>query len=240
MHFIERVMPDILSTAVLAAIVGLGAAAAMIYLIQVLPRREEAHWRLEVEYYMHEFERAATISPYVLTLRDKLIILVVAPAMTAAILIQQGVSVDSLLLCFYGFALVMLAITGIKHHLLPNFVVLPVLWAGLLQHAYFGSSAQAVFGAAATYVVATAFGALIQLRRGRELSLGGADAKCLAMAGAWFGITAVPTLLIVLAGTLLLWGTIRIFLRLPPDKPAPMAPAHVLASIVAAAGIRLL
>ncbi|MGM3277745.1 prepilin peptidase [Ralstonia sp. 24A2] len=236
-------MPDILSTAVVAAIVGLGAAAAMIYLIQVLPRREEAHWRLEVEHHMHAFERASTpstLSQYSLTLLDKIVVLVAAPATAAVILILQGVSADSLLLCFYCFALVMLAITGIKYLILPDFVVLPVLWVGLLQHAYFGSSAQAVFGAAAAYMAATAFGALVQLRRGRELSLGGADAKCLAMAGAWFGISAVPTLLIVLAGTLLLWGTVRLILRQPPDQPVPIAPAHVVASLVAAAGVRLL
>ncbi len=104
--------------------------------------------------------------------------------------------------CALGWTLLALAWTDYRHMRLPDALTLPLIVAGLAVTAATAPDAAADHAAAA----AAGYGAfrLIALGyarlRGRE-GLGGGDAKLLAAAGAWLGLSALPN--VVLAAALL-------------------------------------
>lgn len=229
-------MPDMLISMLFAMAVGLGGAGLLIYLIQAIPRRMDHNFRLEVERSMYELERASSVPRYALTGMEKFGVLALALSAAVLILSVRPPSADSVLLCFYFFVLLALAVINIRHMLLPDVLVLSTLWIGLIQHAYFGNSSDYVLGAAVAYVVLLVVDVFAQMKMGASV-LGRGDAKCLAMAGAWFGVSSVPTMLIVLFGMLV---PLMILARVTRfSRQIPSAPLHVIASLVVATGVRL-
>ena len=229
-------MPDMFISILFATAVGFGGAGFLIYLIQAIPRRMDQNFRLEVERSMYELERVSSVPRYALTGTEKLGVLALALSAAGLILSVRPLSVDSLLLCFYFFVLLALAVINVRHMLLPDVLVLSTLWIGLIQHAYFGNSSDYVLGAAAAYSVLVVVDVLAQTKMGASV-LGRGDAKCLAMAGAWFGVSSVPTLLIVLFGMLVPLMVVARVARF--SRQIPSAPLHIIASLVVAIGVRL-
>jgi leader peptidase (prepilin peptidase)/N-methyltransferase len=115
--------------------------------------------------------------------------------------------------CFFGWCLLALAATDLKFYLLPDFLTLPLIPAGLFAAWFFEPSSLPahLIGAAAGYFFVIALRVLYRLVRGRE-GMGLGDAKLLAATGAWLGWTALPSVLVLgsLAGLLFaLWSKVR-------------------------------
>ena len=95
---------------------------------------------------------------------------------------------------------VLLALTAIDldHQLLPDSLTLPLLWVGLLINidATFVSLESAVLGAVFGYLCLWSVYWLFKIITGKE-GMGYGDFKLLAALGAWFGLSALPTIVLL-------------------------------------------
>ena len=95
-------------------------------------------------------------------------------------------------------ALVVLTAIDLDHQLLPDSLTLPLLWAGLLLNidSTFVSLQSAVLGAVFGYLCLWAVFWLFKIMTGKE-GMGYGDFKLLAALGAWFGLAALPTIVLL-------------------------------------------
>lgn len=96
------------------------------------------------------------------------------------------------------WTLVALAAIDIDTMLLPDSIVLPVLWGGLLANLWLGHVplASAVLGAACGYLALWSVYHLFRLITGKE-GMGHGDFKLLAMLGAWLGVASLPGIILL-------------------------------------------
>lgn len=96
-----------------------------------------------------------------------------------------------------SWGLLALSLIDVEHQLLPDVLVLPLLWLGLIVNAFglFVPLEQAMWGAVAGYLVLWAVYWLFKLITGKE-GMGYGDFKLLAMLGAWGGWQVLPFILL--------------------------------------------
>jgi len=111
--------------------------------------------------------------------------------------------------CLLGWGLLALAWIDMDHMRLPNALTLPLLAAGLSAQAAFAPDrfVECVLGAVIGYVAFRGIAVVYARLRGRD-GLGAGDAKLLAVAGAWVGWAALPS--IVFLASLLALGAVAI------------------------------
>ena len=99
---------------------------------------------------------------------------------------------------FFTAVLVVLTAIDLDHQLLPDSLTLPLLWIGLLLNIdnTFVPLKSAVLGAVFGYLSLWAVFWLFKIVTGKE-GMGHGDFKLLAALGAWFGLTALPTIVLV-------------------------------------------
>ena len=100
--------------------------------------------------------------------------------------------------CLFGWVLLALAASDFKYYLLPDFLTLPLIPAGLLVTWTFDSSALLahIIGAFAGYAFVIALRSLYRAIRGRE-GMGLGDAKLLAACGAWVSWQGLPSVILL-------------------------------------------
>ena len=93
-------------------------------------------------------------------------------------------------------ALLTLSLIDIDHQVLPDLLVLPLLWTGLLFNSLslFVDLHLAVFGAVAGYLVLWLSCQAHHILTGRA-GMGHGDFKLFAAIGAWLGVQMLPTVL---------------------------------------------
>ncbi|MGI9300504.1 MAG: prepilin peptidase [Luminiphilus sp.] len=95
---------------------------------------------------------------------------------------------------------VLIALTAIDldHQLLPDSLTLPLLWMGLLLNmtGTFTSLESALLGAVFGYLSLWSVYWLFKIMTGKE-GMGYGDFKLLAALGAWFGLAALPTIVLL-------------------------------------------
>lgn len=94
--------------------------------------------------------------------------------------------------------LVVLTTIDLDHQLLPDSLTLPLLWVGLLLNIdnTFVSLESAVLGAVFGYLCLWSVYWLFKIVTGKE-GMGYGDFKLLAALGAWFGVSALPTIVLL-------------------------------------------
>ena len=104
-----------------------------------------------------------------------------------------------------GVFLWRLAIIDLRTFRLPDIYTLTLILVGVLINAFIASGVphNAVWGAVIGYSIFWGLGSWFFTRTGRE-GLGLGDAKLLAAAGAWVGITYLPAVLFLAAGSALI------------------------------------
>jgi len=109
-----------------------------------------------------------------------------------------GVSVETLLLLVLTWGLISLTLIDFDHMLLPDQIVMPLLWLGLLVNINdtFVPLSDAVIGAAVGYMSLFSVFWLFKLLTGKE-GMGHGDFKLFALFGAWIGWQLLPILILM-------------------------------------------
>jgi leader peptidase (prepilin peptidase)/N-methyltransferase len=125
--------------------------------------------------------------------------------------------------CGLGWTLLALGWIDARCQRLPDFLTLPLLASGLAESWLVEPAAliDRASGAAAGYLGFRLLAFLYRRFRGRD-GLGQGDAKLLAAGGAWVGAVALPDVLLVAAGTALVYALRRF--RPDPAERVPFGP----------------
>ena len=110
---------------------------------------------------------------------------------------QLGPSLQALFALLLTWCLLGLSLIDADHQLLPDVLVMPTLWLGLLCNAFglFTPLPDALWGAAIGYLSLWAVYWVFKLLTGKE-GLGYGDFKLLALVGAWGGWQVLPLTLV--------------------------------------------
>ncbi|MGE7992656.1 prepilin peptidase [Pseudomonas sp. NPDC089554] len=111
---------------------------------------------------------------------------------------QFGVGPEALLALLLTWGLLALSLIDAEHQLLPDALVLPTLWLGLVLNAcgVFVPLADALWGAVVGYLSLWSLYWVFKLVTGKE-GMGYGDFKLLAMIGAWGGWQVLPMTLVL-------------------------------------------
>jgi leader peptidase (prepilin peptidase)/N-methyltransferase len=125
--------------------------------------------------------------------------------------------------CAFGWALLVLIVSDLDRMILPDYLTLPLIPAGLAE-AWLGHGPTALedraIGAAAGYIAFAGLRLIYRHWRGRE-GLGGGDVKLLAVAGAWIGWTSLPALVLMAAAMALAVVAAGGGRAIRADRPVP-------------------
>ena len=99
-----------------------------------------------------------------------------------------GVSWETVAALFLTWVLIALSLIDFDHQILPDSIVLPTLWLGLILSLFsvFSDAPAAIIGAVAGYLSLWSVFQLFRLITGKQ-GMGYGDFKLLAMFGAWLG-----------------------------------------------------
>ncbi|NWL79253.1 prepilin peptidase [Pseudomonas taiwanensis] len=133
------------------------------------------------------------------------------------------------------WGLLAMSMIDVDHQLLPDVLVLPLLWLGLILNSQglFASLEDALWGAVAGYMSLWSVYWLFKLVTGKE-GMGHGDFKLLAMLGAWGGWQVLPLTILLssLVGAVL--GVIMLRLRNQDTAtPIPFGPYLAIAGWIA-------
>jgi len=146
-----------------------------------------------------------------------------------------GFSVAAAAALVFTWAIIALTFIDIDTQLLPDYITLPLLWAGLLFNSsnVFTSLNSAVIGAVAGYLSLWSIYWLFKLAT-KKRAIGFGDFKLLAAIGAWLGWKLLPLVILLssLAGAAV-GATLIIIGRNSRHTPISFGPYLALAGLVA-------
>lgn len=124
-----------------------------------------------------------------------------------------GISLQTVAALILTWGLLILAFIDFQYKILPDIIIYPLLWCGLISSLFhlFVSPEEAILGAFFAYLVLYALAKLYQILINIK-AMGEGDFKCFALLGAWLGLKALPYILFVAATVGSLIG-IFLFLR---------------------------
>lgn len=134
-----------------------------------------------------------------------------------------------------SWGLLSMSLIDADHQLLPDAIVLPLLWLGLIVNAFglFASVTDALWGAVAGYLVLWTVFWLFKLVTGKD-GMGYGDFKLLAMLGAWGGWQILPLTILLSSIVGAVLGLILLRLRnVETSTPIPFGPYLALAGWIA-------
>lgn len=155
--------------------------------------------------------------------------------MTVFVAWHLGASVSSLALMLLSWGLLAMSLIDIEHRLLPDVLVLPMLWLGLAVNAFelFVPLEDAVWGAIAGYLSLWSVFWLFKIVTGKE-GMGYGDFKLLALIGAWGGWQILPLTLILSSVLGAIIGLIMLRAKgLAASTPIPFGPYLAIAGWIA-------
>jgi leader peptidase (prepilin peptidase) / N-methyltransferase len=134
-----------------------------------------------------------------------------------------------------SWGLLSMSLIDADHQLLPDAIVLPLLWLGLIVNAFglFASLTDALWGAVFGYLVLWVVFWLFKLLTGKE-GMGYGDFKLLAMLGAWGGWQILPLTILLSSIVGAVLGLILLRLRnVQTSTPIPFGPYLAIAGWIA-------
>jgi len=155
-------------------------------------------------------------------------------AMLAAVAAWHfGFGWEALMAIVLGCVLVVISMIDVDHQLIPDTIVIPLVWVGLIMSLFhpvvgagtlFISPQDAIIGAVAGYLTLWTVYQLFKLITGKE-GMGYGDFKLLAALGAWLGWQALPIIVLLSAvvGAVLGIGMI-VFRGRDRQLPIPYGP----------------
>jgi len=132
-----------------------------------------------------------------------------------------GFGWEALMAIGLSFALVAISLIDADHQIIPDSIVIPLMWVGLIMsllHPLTGADTlfiapqEAIVGAVAGYLSLWSVYQLFKLVTGKE-GMGYGDFKLLAALGAWLGWQALPTIILLSAVVGAIIGIVLIIFR---------------------------
>jgi len=132
-----------------------------------------------------------------------------------------GFGWEALMAIGLSFALVAISLIDADHQIIPDSIVIPLMWVGLIMSLFhplagadtlFIAPQDAVVGAVAGYLSLWSVYQLFKLVTGKE-GMGYGDFKLLAALGAWLGWQALPTIILMSAVVGAIIGIVLIIFR---------------------------
>lgn len=154
---------------------------------------------------------------------------------SAIVVWHFGPTMEAAAALIFTWTLIALSGIDIDTQLLPDNLTLPLLWLGLLISLLplFATTADAVIGAAAGYLVLWSIYHLFRLLTGKE-GMGYGDFKLLAVLGAWLGWQMLPLIIFLSSVVGAAMGIMFILLRRNrKDQPFPFGPYLAAAGWIA-------
>ena len=143
------------------------------------------------------------------------------------IIIQQfGLNITAAYALVFTWILITICVIDIEHQLILDKLSLPLMWIGLLinTQSTFTSPIEAIWGAAAGYMILWTIFQVFKLITGKE-GMGFGDFKLLAALGAWFGIASLPQIILIASISSIILGVFLAVTRLKPlNEPIPFGP----------------
>jgi leader peptidase (prepilin peptidase)/N-methyltransferase len=133
------------------------------------------------------------------------------------------------------WGLLAMSLIDAEHQLLPDVLVLPLLWLGLIVNSFdlFVPLHEALWGAIAGYLVLWSVFWLFKLITGKD-GMGYGDFKLLAMLGAWGGWQILPLILLLSSFVGAIIGvTLLRFRNAKTSTPIPFGPYLAIAGWIA-------
>ena len=209
----------------LGSVTGVLAGIIVAFVSMKLPEHLQHQWRIDAFEYL---ELPYTPATQVVTVRKGvfskgwrfLIIGTVCVLAGGFLFGYLDNIIESVVFAILFWALITVAVIDFETLYIPDLIVMPLLWAGLLFYALTGPDQLQwhVIGAAAGYASL------------RWLPVGQGDAKLCALAGAWLGIDALLTFFMIGAPLGVIVGFIYYFRR-GKSEPCPYGPSLVAALI---------
>jgi len=146
--------------------------------------------------------------------------------LSGVIAFHFGMSSAALFALLMTWALIALTVIDLDHQLLPDSIVLPFLWLGLLlsTQGIFTDMQASIIGAAIGYLSLWSIYWLFKLLTGKE-GMGYGDFKLLALFGAWLGWQSLPLIIMLSAGVGAVVGVgLILFKNHKRQQPIPFGP----------------
>lgn len=127
---------------------------------------------------------------------------------------QFGFNMSGLIGALFLLWLLTISVIDLEHHLILDNLSLPLLWVGLLLNAFgqFTDPQQAILGAVFGYGILWLI-YQIHFRLTGKHGMGYGDFKLTAALGAWFGVSALPQIIVVAAISSLVIAVLLIMTR---------------------------
>ena len=146
-----------------------------------------------------------------------------------------GATVQTALVCIFGWTLLTLTMIDYDTKLLPDSLTLPLLWLGLIANSFelFTSLQDAVYGAVAGYMFLWSVFWVFKLLTGKD-GMGYGDFKLLAALGAWMGWQALPVVILLSSVVgIVFFVILMLFKKLQRSDPIPFGPYLAAAGFIA-------
>ncbi|MFQ6576514.1 prepilin peptidase [Pseudomonas sp. UM16] len=156
-------------------------------------------------------------------------------ALTVFVAWHLGASNSTVAVLLFSWGLLAMSLIDIEHRLLPDVLVLPLLWLGLLVNAFemFVPLEDAVWGAVVGYLSLWSVFWLFKLITGKE-GMGYGDFKLLALIGAWGGWQVLPLTLLSSSVLGAVIGLIMLRVKgLKASTPIPFGPYLAISGWIA-------
>lgn len=158
-----------------------------------------------------------------------------ASAVLSAIVVAKfGLSAQGVAMLVLTWGLLIVVLIDSEYQIIPDVVVLPLLWLGLIanQLGFFATLDDALYGAVAGYLTLWIVLHGFQAVAGRE-GMGHGDLKMLAMLGAWGGWQMLLLIIVLASSTAAIYGIAAKGLSRYKGKELPFGPFLSIGGFVA-------
>ena len=211
--------------------IGLGLLAGRLcaWIAHWLPRHLEHQWQREARELLAQSQvTVASHAP-----RTRIIskahpqrVQLGCAALSVVVTMTFGATSQALFTLLLTWCLLILSLIDGEHQLLPDALVIPGLWLGLILNSFgvFIAVQDALWGCVAGYLSLWSVSQLTRLMTGR-VSMGSGDLKLLALIGAWGGVQVVgATIICSVLGAAVTAVLLTLFRKAPDSKRVPFGP----------------